>query len=126
MSENKFTPGPWVIAPVSVEGYRGFDINCGLPNNKKWVASIHAKVFSKTALLTDAGRERLRQEMIEVEANARLIAAAPDLLEALEAAIACGMVPVSSANDGGANKYSEQVRVADQIRAAIAKARGQS
>lgn len=58
------------------------------------------------------------------EANARLIAAAPDLLAALQAAVECRMVPISSALEGGANKHSRQVHVADQIRAAITKATG--
>lgn len=56
--------------------------------------------------------------------DANLIAAAPELLAALEAAIDCGMVPKSSVADGGANKHSRQVQVADLIRAAIAKAKG--
>lgn len=60
------------------------------------------------------------------EANAHLIAAAPDLLAALEAAVECGMVPTSRVSDGGATAHVKQVHVADQIRAAIAKARGQS
>jgi len=58
------------------------------------------------------------------EANARLIAAAPELLEALQAAVECGMVPTSTVKDGGANKYARQVQVADMIRAAIARATG--
>lgn len=62
----------------------------------------------------------------EDRANARLIAAAPDLLEALEAAVECGMVPRSSAKDGGATRHVWQVIVADQIRAAIAKAKGKA
>ena len=41
------------------------------------------------------------------------------LRAALQAAVDCSMVPKSSASDGGANRYSEQVRVADQIRAAL-------
>ena len=60
----------------------------------------------------------------ESAANARLIAAAPDLLEALQRAVACGMVPSTSAFEGGAAAHSEQVRTADAIRAAIAKATG--
>ena len=48
-----------------------------------------------------------------------------ELLEALQAAVDVGLVPVSSLKDGGASKHSAQVRVADQIRAAIAKATGE-
>jgi len=71
--------------------------------------------------------ETVRNENIEIQrANARLIAAAPELLEALQAAVDCGMVPVSSVKDGGASKYSIHVRVADQIRKVIAKATGES
>lgn len=60
----------------------------------------------------------------ELIANALLWAAAPEMLEAMQAAIDCGMVPVSSAADGGAVRHSRQVQVADMIRAAIAKATG--
>ena len=45
-----------------------------------------------------------------------------NLLSALVAAVESGLVPVSSAKDGGAVRHSKQVHVADQIRAAIAKA----
>ena len=47
-----------------------------------------------------------------------------ELLAALVAAIECGIVPSSSAKEGGAAKYARQVIVADQIRDAIAKAKG--
>lgn len=46
-----------------------------------------------------------------------------EMLAALEDAVECGMVPKSSAADGGANKYSSQVKAADKIRSAIAKAK---
>lgn len=62
---------------------------------------------------------------LERDANARLIVAAPELLAAVNAAIKCGMVPKSSAKEGGAMRFSEQVRVADMIRDAIAKAEGE-
>ena len=49
---------------------------------------------------------------------------AADLLAALEAAVDCGMVPTSTAKNGGAPSYALQAHVADQIRAAISRARG--
>jgi hypothetical protein len=58
--------------------------------------------------------------------DARLIAAAPSMLEALLEAIECGIVPKSSAREGGASKYVRQLEVADMIRDAIAKATGES
>jgi hypothetical protein len=52
----------------------------------------------------------------------RLMTQRDDLLEALQAAVECGMVPISSVSEGGASKHSRQVQVADMIRAAIQKA----
>jgi hypothetical protein len=40
-------------------------------------------------------------------------------LAVLQSAIDCGMVPTSSALEGGANRHSEQCRVADRIRAVL-------
>jgi hypothetical protein len=56
---------------------------------------------------------------------ANLIAAAPELLEALEAAVECGMVPITSAKDGGAAALTKHAHVADMIRNVIAKAKGE-
>ena len=58
--------------------------------------------------------------------DARLISAAPEMLEALEAAIECGIIPKSSAREGGANRHVRQAHVADMIRSAIAKAKGET
>ena len=57
---------------------------------------------------------------------ASVVSADPVLLAALKEAMACGMVPTSSALEGGAARYSRQARVADMIRAAIAKAEEKS
>ena len=74
------------------------------------------------AVVSSAGPDKISDE--EKAANARLMIAAPDLLAALQAATEAGMVPITSASEGGASRYSAQVLVADQIRAAIAKATG--
>lgn len=78
MSEFKGTPGPWEI------GYRGMDICC---TNAK--IGGHAKLFDVRGwgYLTGNGHGGLglkEYEAIAVqEANALLVAAAPELLEAL-------------------------------------------
>ena len=51
---------------------------------------------------------------------------AKELVGALKEAIDSGMVQISSASEGGANKYSRQVLAADRIRAAIAKYEGET
>ena len=47
-----------------------------------------------------------------------------ELREAVRAAFDCEMIPKSSASDGGASKYSEQVMVADRLRAALQEGGG--
>lgn len=99
---SKHTPGPWKAEP---SGYGSVISKDGKSMVAVWPEGLGGPTFPH-------------------EANARLIAAAPDMLSALSAAVESGMVPVSSMKDGGASKYSRQVEVADQIRAAIAKATG--
>lgn len=72
-------------------------------------------------------RKLVEQDYRNAEIRIHLLnEAAPDMLEALEAAVACGLIPATSAREGGAARFSEQVRAADKVRAAIAKARGES
>jgi hypothetical protein len=63
MKDNKFTPGPWIIGEKTSED----NIHC-------------LKISSRNNTLVDIRHGYTD----EVEANARLIAAAPELLEALE------------------------------------------
>lgn len=114
---NKHTPGPWVYSP----DYR-YDRD--RTTGSEVVELVGYDVASEQSPVI--GCEGIEAWFPNAEANARLIAAAPDLLEALLEAIDCGMVPISSAKEGGASAYSRQVRCADMIRAAIAKARGES
>ena len=95
---SKHTPGPWTH-----EGYGGIT---GTENGRKYnVACVYLRI--------PAGRQ---------EANARLIAAAPDLLDALEGIIGYfdseNSVSVSQAT---IKASSDEIKAA---RAAIAKATG--
>jgi len=101
MSETKFTPGPWQWSEIE-------------PEDKEWGA---CEVWAGDTLISSHTNGT---------ANAAMSAAAPDLYAALQAAIDCGMVPKSSASEGGAMRHSRQVQVADMIRAALAKARGET
>lgn len=112
-SMSKHTPGPWRFnkrdeMDVAIWGSDGFTI-CG-----------------DVYVIADVSFPEKNDAYGHEEANARLIAAAPDLLEALEAAIEHGLVPKSSASEGGAMRHVSQVKCADQIRAAIAKAKGEA
>lgn len=55
----------------------------------------------------------------------QLVERVKELEGVLHAAVDIGMVPTSSASDGGASKHSAQVHVADRIRAALAKCQGE-
>lgn len=110
MSEVRHTPGEWRLVPNGYEGGREEPFYWGVQAGDGALNPNTQDGFNMTAWMNGA--------------DARLIAAAPDLLAALKAAVECGIVPVSSAKDGGANAGVTQVRVADQIRAAIAKAKG--
>jgi len=115
----KHTPGPWRIATTgnygniieAQSGRQNYDFDTGY----RTVATFQA--------CESTGRYKEEEE--NRIANGYLIAAAPELLEALQAAIECGMVPKSSAAEGGAARHVKQLHVADQIRAAISKATGE-
>lgn len=115
---SKHTPGPWEVAEEDGELF------VQVVNQP---ASCHPMFDRYRIIHGHVGgdpTENPTPDLGTPEANARLIAAAPELLEALLEAVECGMVPVSSAKEGGASAFSAQVRCADRIRAAIAKATG--
>ena len=99
MSEsNKFTPGPWF------NGQDGFNLGCGV------IYARHANGNPKdVATIRGWGGEQ--------QQNSRLIASAPDLLEALEQMID----EYGTAGDG----WPRNNKVLRDARAAISKARGQ-
>lgn len=77
MSEAKHTPGPWLRDRES-----GFDCDVRAANGRK-IASVNVQNQPKS-------KEGWALRKKENEANARLIAAAPELLEALQEIADCG------------------------------------
>lgn len=99
MAEPKWTPGPWRIEERLLV-YAG----------TKWVAS--AKMYDSETTMEEA------------QANAHLIAAAPDLYRELENLVELAEAAMRAANrDGG--EYDIEAELAD-ARAALRKARGDS
>lgn len=106
MSETKHTPGPWIA--VWREDLGKFRI--GPDNGDMPVAGT----------VNQGDREH-------EEANARLIASAPELLEALKQMVAAMWQHFEYNHDGDDEDYDFCQRAIDKARAAIAKAeRGQS
>jgi hypothetical protein len=99
MSETKHTPGPWQAADITDANLIPHRWVCGCGND--WAV-----------ITRKAGAVALQQESC---ANARLIAAAPELLEALEALVAADLP----------NSNREHcLKATDIARTAIAKAKG--
>src|SRR6185369_4458802 len=94
MSETKWTPGPW-------------QVEAAYPDDVRAVGGVSPVAQAYVVPANQGGAAARR-------ANARLIAAAPDLYEACEAAL-----EYSEASEGGG--YTSLNK---QLRAALAKARG--
>lgn len=91
------TPGPWEVIGGAV-----------------YTATEH---IGTAARIASMDREELRTKPVERDANAHLIAAAPDLLEALKLSLAWFLAADCAATPGGRKDLAT-------IRAALAKARG--
>jgi nitroreductase len=110
--------GPYVLA--------GCNINFpddARANARRIVACVNACAGYSTDDLEHFGRFLSSGEADALAEHHALIEQQRDeLLAALEYAVEAGLVPISSASEGGAVMFSAQVRAADKIRAAIAKA----
>jgi len=111
MSESKHTPGPW-----------SYDIHGVITGGTHLATSVCVTSQHKWERAEGLGtwlEDQHRRELVsECRANARLIAAAPELLEALKMVV----------RHGSAVQHSDQLmfEVLSAARAAIAKAEGGS
>ena len=106
---SKHTPGPWNV-------YRKSD---AAPNDLPWVAATGNRVLAFVAY-----ESILKDDLARADANARLIAAAPDLLETLKLFVSEYVELVESGDAGFWDAETEEK--VKQARAAIAKAEGRS
>lgn len=98
------TPGPWEVGPMN-----------GKPS-VIYADDYDAPVIAQMAeWIPDAAKQQ--------EANARLIAAAPELLEALQMAVECNVFDYHG-GDAAQGRICDKCKAADAASAAIAKATG--
>lgn len=121
MTQLKHTPAPWVALSRYDTGINGIshkviEIVAPQAENKKEYDSLGISVI----LLPNG--EYSDEELNQAEANASLIAAAPELLEALEHLLRWNNMPAGSC----AYPKAMEKEICDKALAAIAKARGES
>lgn len=108
---SKYTPGPWEVARTA-HGEAGLSILYkDRSSNAQWVKWEMARVGLNSRKITE-----------KTEANARLIAAAPDMLEALKKAST--QLWASYEVTGGSHGDGIGKETAEMIDAVIAKAEG--
>ena len=103
MSKAQHTPGPWAV-------FKGYDGSLSVSATKSFRIN---NISAGTPVICDV-YPHLDADGFSGEANARLIAAAPDMLEALQ-----NMLGLTEASD-----YMAQGEIEQQARAAIVKATG--
>jgi hypothetical protein len=120
------TPGPWTVEPVDLESEALEPGGSGLPF---FIAAPSTAAFDQWGLMGDFRGTRVayvacnpaasyQPEWARVEANARLIAAAPDLLDACERLLKFNE---NLCEDVGVSKHYPS---ADNARRLIARVRG--
>lgn len=115
------TPGPWVLSTKAAR-YRAVPVN---KEGKRILRSLKKLEFDALSIGADNGQVAIVPLDESNEANARLIAAAPELLEAAEEMVSL----IHQADPLGVSRASglyQWIREAtEKLRAAIAKAKGE-
>jgi hypothetical protein len=110
---NKHTAGPWSIPHFARQEV---DCDCVYVLAEGYCGSIADVSIDNGKRISEGGNDS--PPLAEAQANARLIAAAPELLEALQALVKS----LSDQDDEGLIEHAQQMVAA---RAAIAKATGE-
>lgn len=124
MTDTKHTPGPWHIAADRLDGRCQVPINAVADNEA--IAGVDAResVYSGYGVRVDKAF-RMETGQRRTWANARLIAAAPDLLEALQRVAHVPCEQPAGAHCTMLSEHTGKTCPWCQIRATIAKATGQ-
>jgi hypothetical protein len=111
--EAKHTPGPWIqVFRADNKTMQRYIVNeTGVTGFPVYIATVESE--------TDHPRNSYRAPGLEAEANARLLAAAPELLEALEHMVAVSNWATTIQSE---EQYDEMIASAE---AAIRKAKGE-
>jgi len=106
---SEYTKGPWLIAE----------------EDSRFIYALGPQGTNLFWCKVDkAGPEKISDS--EAKANARLIAAAPELLEVLIEVFECSQLVPCTANPESAACFLMDANIMDLVRAAIAKAKGES
>lgn len=102
----KHTPAPWKVMPHNTKQLK----------NRFWVTGVHQENNIQFVTVCEISKEK-------TEATARLIAAAPELLEALEAVLKLAEGGVIQRSETGKPQWNLTDELKSIARAAIAKAK---
>jgi hypothetical protein len=103
MTDAKFTPGPWDVYQTAILSGEVYQVFAPKSKSRHWIANVQI----------DAGKDG------DGKANANLIAAAPDLYEALKAIVDCHEIGSTQ------EEFCEQVYdFIEEAKTALAKAEG--
>lgn len=124
---NKHTPGPWLCRKSYPNQTYWAVRPLDYPDGNESLATIQVRGFPFSG--PDNNENGYNQAVAEAEANARLIAAAPELLEAIKAALDSFREKECSCDGEGVDGRTVGHgcffhRIEDGLRAAIAKATG--
>ena len=118
----KHTQGPWVFKKderLGESGNKHADLWIIESKSRKAMAILEVWELNRSPKWRSENPEKIKEHsdtIAEVEANARLIASAPELLDALEACLVY--------MDGFTQRAAGKSTVIEQARAALAKAIG--